>query len=142
MSPEETSLAAQVAALPRFAWAPGMVGIDKDGARWLVYLGHPPILCGQGIGHAGYVGGWESSAPIFLSPVPDLADAGTAGILLGMLPPVPWSLTVADGRYTIDVYTEGEGGHPGDPRNNTSGSGESLGVAVARALVAIGRCAA
>lgn len=137
MNPEAKALLA----LPGFAWVPGMVGIDPAGVRWVVYhvdeagtpmsvrLGDPRVP--------------PAVSPIVVGTVPDLGHGGTAGILLGMLE------AAAPGRIGVEM-------RPGEPpkvavfqrdqRAKWGGpmsyiEGDSLGVAVARALVAIGRCA-
>lgn len=144
VNPAQADLARALVALPGWEWRAGMTAIDKKGARWLVYFGRPAILCGQGIGHAGYVGGWESSAPIFLSPIPDLTDDATGGILLGMLPP-DHMIDRCAGAATVTI----RGHRPARPdlvyehgglNVWWSVNGATLGEAVAAALVAVGRC--
>ena len=145
MSPEAKALLA----LPGFAWAPGMVGIDPAGVRWVVYhvdeagtpmavrLGDPRVR--------------PAVSPIVVGTVPDLGHAGTAGILLGMLPPDymierdsvdAYEVTIR-GLPPADVALVDSHGSPGvgGAARWWSIAADSLGVAVARALIALGRAA-
>jgi len=123
-------------ALPGFAWSPGMVGIDPAGVRWVVYhideAGTPMAV------RAGDPRVRPAVSAIVAGTVPDLGHGGTAGILLGML----WRagrLTALTPHvaYPGAWYVELDSDPVGDP----SIAADSLGVAAARALVAVGRCA-
>jgi hypothetical protein len=146
VTPTQADIARKLVALPGWEWRAGMRAIGK----WTEY---PVRVIGYGErpfddedAHAADPFLWwqeprgDDGGPYLGPYVPDLSDLGTAGVLLGMLPPVPWWTSQADGVYTIDVYMEATGDqHPGDPRNNVSGHGATLGEAVAAALIAVGR---
>jgi len=105
-------------ALPGFVWAPGMVGIDPTGVRWVVYH----------IDEAGTPMAVRAGDP----------RVRPAGILLGMLQRTG-RLTALTPHvaYPGAWYVELDSDPVGDP----SIAADSLGVAAARALVAVGRCA-
>lgn len=72
--------------LPGWRWLPGMAGLttmhDKV-TRWRLYLGSGDLLCAQGE-PAGYIAGWETTAPI-MGAVPDWTDPATGGCALVLL---------------------------------------------------------
>jgi len=131
VSPEETEVARQLCALRGWKWAPGMVGITHAGARWVVYH----------IDEAGTPMAVRMDDPrvrpavstIAVGTLPDLADPATAGALLGMLTDVDPHIRVS--REVAPVAGE-------QWFIATHGGArifaDSLGLAVARALVAVG----
>ena len=133
MSPEETSLARLLVALPGWRWVLGMpVCVPDD-------RGHVTAVLDGGEGVTVYVCFDEETRSCrfdeetsLLLPCP--AAPATAGILLGMLwaadPDAGWHVHGPPGLICVH-RADGTDEHYGD----------SLGVAVARALVAIGRCA-
>jgi hypothetical protein len=145
VNPEATALAAQVAALPGFAWAPGMraVGQYPEHPVRVIEFGERPFD-DEGAREADPFQWWQEprqgeGGPYPGPYVPDLADPATAGILLGMLAATGRivALTPAlacPGSWYVELDT--------DPTGDPSIAADSLGVAVARALIAIGRCAA
>ena len=136
MSPEETSLARLLVALPGFPTFDdiGGVHVGSDYASgYPLWFANDLVWIGVDLDARGE---WTR--------VPLLTHMGVAGILLGMLP--PWHLSARDGDvYEVTVYDcpplPGAVVHSG-PHGAAKWwtvSGDSLGVAAARALVAVGR---
>lgn len=136
MTPEETSLARSLVALPGWRWVPGMKLAEKR--IFIVWAGPDHLSCANDM----FVGDlrcregvWEARTsphrewgPATLTEVlPDLEHMGTAGILLGMLAAIA-PPEVYFGPDTVRVTWSDTG----------SADGPCLGVAVARALVAVG----
>lgn len=149
MTPEQRLLSRQLAALPGFNWDDGMLthttrtaGLPgcpagtpirvQGGIGDLVVEGYfGAIMPDVGLRHPNYVAIRErhdaSLAAARANALPDLGDDATGGVLLGWLAAMSERPTVFfDGdRWTLD-------GQPG----------ATLAEACARALVALGRCAA
>jgi hypothetical protein len=113
-----SDLARQLAAHPRFRWAPGMldtrgnrvVGVTADGGPWWLLA-------------AEYTSGGERVAS-----VPDLTDPATAGVLLSWLPPGVF-VRQSDPLGDPDVWSVGT--------TTSTGWGRSLGEAAAKAVLAV-----
>lgn len=135
MTPEETSLARLLVALPGFPTFDeigGVHDVGDSGEGAPIWYANGLVWVGVDLVHGEWV------------RVPLLTHMGTAGILLGMLPPWHQS-TRHEGVYEVTVYDcpplPGAVVHSG-PHGTAKWwtvSGDSLGVAAARALVAIGR---
>ena len=126
MTPADVGRA--LVAAPWWEWRAPLVCIDADGMRWLVYEGSGGLICGQGIGHSGYVGGWATSASIFLPGLRlDLDNDATAGVLVGML---PGSVTIERDPTTCSVVAFTGAG-------TVAGRGATLAEAAGRALLAV-----
>lgn len=126
MNEEETELARDLVALPGWSWPLGMVAVDRDGARWVVYA-----IAGYPIGVSLYDRrARPETTAITTGSIPDLHHPATAGVLLAML--------AATGRLTC-VYPPGvDNDWRVDLRYQQAATGPTLGVACARALVALG----
>lgn len=143
MTDEETSLARLLVALPGYRPRTGMTYYDPDGTAWVVYA----VMDGLPIGaRLGDLRARAATSALPSGSIPWITDDGTAGILLGMLPP-RHQATRDEGVYEVTVYDcpplAGAVVHSG-PHGTAKWwtvSGDSLGVAVARALVAMGRAA-
>lgn len=136
MTPEETSLARLLVALPGFKCTSGL--LVRSGFRAI------RIQCEPIEGATARTPDEALRLIQYLGAVPDLHDPATAGILLGMLPRRHLSARDWD-VYEVTVYDcpplAGSVVHSG-PHGTAKWwtvSGGSLGVAAARALVAIGR---
>lgn len=143
IAPEETSLARLLVALPGWRWVPGMKLADK---RILIVWAGPDHLscandmfvgdlrCREGVWEARTSPHREWGPATLTEVLPDLEHMGTAGILLGRLwaadPDAGWHVHGPPGLVCVH-RADGSDEHYGD----------HLGVAAARALVAIGRCA-
>ena len=135
MTPEETSLARLLVALPGWTWRGGTAWIaDTDcplchgygGFRWHEADGSEN---GESCPCSGRM---IDGSPTWTGAIPDLLDptGATAGILLGMLAAIaPPEVYFGVGAVRVTWSDTG------------SADGPRLGVAAARALVAIGRCA-
>lgn len=117
MTPEETELARALVALPGWRWAPGMLGTSPGVHRGLRVL--EVNDAGNGMQEGGFI--------------PDISDptGATAGVLLAMLwtadPNAGWHVHGPPGLVCVH-RADGSDEH----------YGEALGVACARALVALG----
>lgn len=96
MNDEQRDLARRLAAHPRFEWRPGMLALEDPSLgnwqpgdyRWRIITGAPDlaaVTAEHDIHEAPYM------PYAFARAVPDLTDAATGGVLLGMLGP-GWSL--------------------------------------------------
>lgn len=133
-----TDLARTLAAHPRWEWRPGMA-VLPDAANppaRMVYRddteGHTFAVAErvQMFGHDPGVNAWSDDA-YNGEEVPDLDDDATAGVLLGMLAPL--GLTCVSPGVTGGWYVEMEG----DPLFEARAFGDTLGEAIACALLAV-----
>lgn len=126
MTPEETSLARSLVALPGWRWVPGMLVCAPDDR------GHVTAVLDGDEGVTVYVCFDEETRSCRFDEeigllLPDLTHMGTAGILLGMLAAIaPPEVYFGVGAVRVTWSDTG------------SADGPCLGVAVARALVAVG----
>lgn len=139
MTDDETALARAVAALPGFALAEGMPVVEASrsgmtGARGVVVpSSQGDYLVVRWVGPPLAPKQWLETSPTY-GTVPDVTHPAAAGILLEMLY-ATGRLTCATPATTTGWWIEL------DTDDAPSIFGDVLGVATARALVAIGRCA-
>lgn len=138
MSPAQVDLARELVALPGWDTLPGYLRVGMaidDGGRRLRVIAHEGAGAVAGLGARVTLQGGLAQAPTWLDDLPDLTDAATGGVLLGMLPS---AYEVDHDERGCRVRARDSKGDlvPGrqDPWSST------LAEAAARALVALGRC--
>lgn len=111
MTPAQIDIARRLVAAPWWRWAPGMharLWTRRDPMAWgRVRITDVPLFTENYLNRES-VHGWTP-------PVPDLTDAGTGGVLLGMLAAeVPGVETGYSAEWWVRAWTGAEWTRPGE----------------------------
>lgn len=119
-----SDVARKLVSCPEWRWLAGMLVLTPE-QSWRMMR--------EGIGCWAVPGGWYMPGPPPAGAIPDLSDWATVGCLLGMLPP-GWSMIPEEDDERVVGWTIRV---PLRWGSKEIGRGETLGEAVARALIAV-----
>lgn len=139
MTPDLLALARQVVALPGFAWAPGMLGVDPAGEGSPIRIVAKGEMVRTATGTSIYRPGSQLAMGMLAHYVPDLTDLATGGAMLPALGAA--KVVTRTDPYGCRVMWLAEDGEGLGLRQHSTQWCDWLGEAVGRVMVARGRWA-